>query len=301
MTMKMTMKILTAVCLAAVSLVAGCKKKDYSFGQIVTPTDITLNTEIEGMNTANPNGGGSGNVTITTQAVNAVSYKIDYGDGTTEMVSSGKIKHKYSNPGTADYTIIVSAIGTGGATSTSAKKITVFVAFEIPAAILQNLTKGSSQIWVSARETPGHVGVGPVTSFEPDYYSALPNQRAECLYDDEMTFTRDENNGVTLSVNNKGQSFFLAVATAYYGTSGGDNCYNIDVSAPRKLTFMSATSNSTSSNSTRIQFFVPGNGLINFGSGGNTYEILAITPSTITLRNIGIDGLAWYQKFKIKK
>lgn len=299
--MKTNIKILTVACLAAVIAVISCKKKDYSFGQIVTPSDVTLATEIEGLDTANPNGGGSGNVTITVKAVNALSYKIDYGDGTNEIVPAGKIKHKYSNPGTSDYTIIVSAIGTGGVTSTSAKKITVFVAFEIPADILQDLTNGSSQVWVSARETPGHVGVGPVTSFAPDYYSAEPNQRAECLYDDEMTFTRNANNTVTLTVNNKGQSFFLAAATAFYGVSGGDNCYNIDLSAPRRLTFMNATSNSTPANSTRIQFVVPGNGLINFGSGGNTYEILAITPTTISLRNIGIDGLAWYQKFKVKQ
>nr|WP_233173772.1 PKD domain-containing protein [Pedobacter sp. ASV19] len=299
--MKMTLKILTAVCLAAVVTVVSCKKKEYSFGQIVTPTDMTLSTELEGVNADNPNGGGSGSVTITTKAVGATSYKIDYGDGTTEIVPSGKITHKYSSPGTATYNIIVSAIGTGGVSSTSAKKITVFVAFQIPADILQNLTKGSSQTWVSARETAGHVGVGPATSFSPDYYSATPNQRAECLYDDEMTFTKDAGNGVTLSIDNKGQSFFLAAATAFYGTSGGDNCYNIDLAAPRKLTFMNATSNSTTSNSTRIQFVVPGNGLINFGSGGNTYEILAITPTSITLRNIGIDGLAWYQKFKVKQ
>ncbi|PYF74367.1 hypothetical protein B0O44_104538 [Pedobacter nutrimenti] len=301
MTMKMTLKIWTAACLVAVIAVVSCKKKEYSLGAIVTPTDVNLSTEIEGVDAGNPNGGGSGNVTITVKAVNAVSYKIDYGDGTTEIVPTGKIKHKYANPGTAEYTIIASAIGTGGVTSSSTKKIKVFVAFEIPADILQNLTKGSSQVWVSARETPGHVGVGPTTSFEPDYYSAEPNQRAECLYDDEMTFSKDANNNVSLSVNNKGQSFFIAAATAYYGASGGDNCYSIDIAAPRRLTFMNATSASTTANSTRIQFLVPGNGLINFGSGGNTYEILAITPTTITLRNIGIDGLAWYQKFKVKQ
>ncbi len=46
---------------------------------------------------------------------------------------------------------------------------------------------------------------------------------------------------------------------------------------------------------------MPGNGIINFGTGGNTYEILEITENTMTLRNIGSDGLAWYQKLKVKK
>ena len=63
---------------------------------------------------------------------------------------------------------------------------------------------------------------------------------------------------------------------------------------------MNATSQSTTANSTRIQFIVPGNGIINFGTGGNTYEILSITATSINLRNIGIDGNAWYQKLKNK-
>lgn len=298
--MKTNIKIFTAAFMLTVITVVSCKKPEYTFGQIITPTDVTLTTAIEGTDAANPNGGGSGNVVITGAATNVVSYKIDYGDGVTEIVPTGKITHKYSNPGTSDYTVILSAIGTGGVTSTTSKKITVFVAFEIPADILANLTGGSAKTWVSARETPGHVGVGPTNTYTSDYYSAEPNQRAECLYDDEMSFSKDANNNVTLTINNKGQSFSIAAATAFYGAAGGDNCYTIDVAAPRKLTFMNATSSSTSANSTRIQFVVPGNGLINFGTGGNTYEILAITASTITLRNIGIDGLAWYQKFKVK-
>ena len=63
---------------------------------------------------------------------------------------------------------------------------------------------------------------------------------------------------------------------------------------------MNAPSGSTSSNSTTIQFVVHGNAIINFGTGGVTYEIIAITASTVTLRNIGTDGNAWYQKLKVK-
>ncbi|TFF38557.1 PKD domain-containing protein [Mucilaginibacter psychrotolerans] len=297
--MKINIKVMAATFLLAVLAVVSCKKDEYTFGKIITPTDVTLTTQIQGADAANPNGGGSGNVDITTTATSAVSYKIDYGDGNIEVVPTGKVTHKYANPGTADYTVIVSAIGTGGVTSTLSKKITVFVAFEIPSEIMQDLTNGSSQTWVTAKETPGHVGVGPNNTYSSDYYSADPNQRDPCLYDDEMTFTKNGST-ITLTVNNKGQSFSIAAATAFYGAAGGDGCYNIDLTAPRKLTFMNATSGSTTANSTRIQFVVPGNGLINFGTGGNTYEILAITPTTITLRNIGIDGLAWYQKFKVK-
>lgn len=297
--MKINIKALITICLAAIIIVIGCKKQEYSFGKIITPKDLTLTTTIEGADDANPAGAGSGNVTIKTSATDAISYKIDFGDGNSKIVSGGDLVHRYTTPGTTDYTIVVSAIGTGGVTTTTAKKITVFVAFEIPEQILQNLTNGGSQTWVIARETPGHVGVGAADTYTSNHYSAEPNQRAECLYDDEITFTKDGKT-INMTVNNKGQSFFIAAATAFYGKSGGDNCYDLDVTGTKKLVFMDATSGSTSANSTRIQFTVPGNGLIAFGTGGNTYEILELTETAITLRCMSIDGLAWYQKFKLK-
>lgn len=297
--MKINIKAILVLCLATIIVVIGCKKEKYSFGNIVNPTDVTVTTAIDGVNAANPNGGGSGKVTITTAGTGAISYKVDYGDGVTEIIPAGEKVHKYSAPGTFDYTLTVTAIGTGGTTSTTSKKITVFVSFEIPANITQNLTNGASRIWVIDRLAPGHVGVGPADGFTPSYYAADPNQRAECLYDDEITFTKD-GAGINMNINNKGQSFFTAAATAAYGKAGGDNCYDIDVAGTKKLAFMDATSASTSANSTRIQFVVPGNGLIAFGTGGTTYEIMALSETSLTIRSIGSDGLAWYQKFKVK-
>jgi hypothetical protein len=297
--MRTKIKALITICLAAIVIVISCKKQEYSFGKIITPKDLTLSAVIEGANAANPAGAGSGNVTVSTSATDVISYKIDFGDGTFKLVSGGDVLHKYSNPGTADYTIVVTAIGTGGVTSTTTKKITVFVAFNIPDAIVQNLTKGSSQTWVIDRLTLGHVGVGPADAYTSSYYSAAPNERSECLYDDEVTFTKD-GTGINMTVNNKGQSFFIAAATQFYGKAGGDNCYDLDVTGTRKLVFMDATSASTAANSTRIQFTVPGNGLISLGTGGSTYEIMELTETGITLRCISIDGLAWYQKFKLK-
>ena len=63
---------------------------------------------------------------------------------------------------------------------------------------------------------------------------------------------------------------------------------------------MNATSGSTPAVSSGIQFNVPGNGIINFGTGGTTYEIIKYTATTVTLRNIGADGNAWYQKLIVK-
>lgn len=279
-------------------LLTGCQKETYNFGEVKTPSGLSLTTSVVGANAANPDGDGSGSVTIAATAANAITYKVDFGDGKTEMVPTGNISYKYASPGTAEYTITVNAIGTGGSVSTISKKVKVFVAFEIPGYIVEDLTGGTSKVWVTDHDAGGHFGVGPADAFSPIWYSADPNSRQACAYDDEITFTKDGAN-IMMSVDNKGESFSIGAASAFYGFSGGDNCYAVTTGA-KKLAFMDATSASTSANSTRIQFVVPGNGIINFGTGGNTYEILSITENTIHIRNIGIDGNSWYQKLKVK-
>jgi hypothetical protein len=298
--MKINIKAILVVLAVAAIGISSCKKPTYTFGEIKTPTGVALTTTIAGVSPANPNGAGTGLVAITTTASNAINYRIDFGDGNTQMVPSGTINYKYSTPGTFTYTVVVTAVGTGGVTSTVTKQITVFVAYTIPPYIVDDLTGGTTKVWVTDNLTPGHVGVGPTDGFTPSYYAADPNQRDPCLYDDLMSFTKNSDGSISLSIDNKGKSFLIGASTVFYGASGGDGCYVLDLSAARKLSFMDATSTSTTANSTRVQFFVPGNGLINFGTGGTTYEILSITPTTITLRNIGIDGLAWYQKLKVK-
>ncbi len=290
------------IILIAMSVVvfSSCVKEKYSFGNIKTPAALTINTEITGTDAANPDGDGSGGISVSATATDVITYKVDFGDGTTKMVPSGSIAYKYTTPGTADYTITVNAIGTAGTISSISKKIRVYVAFVIPGEIVQDLTGGTSKVWITDNEAPGHVGVGPANGFTPSYYSAGPNERSPCLYDDEMTFAKDANGNISLSVNNKGESFLIGASTTFYGKSGGDGCYGITFNNPMQLAFMNATSGSTSAISTGVQFKVPGNGLINFGTGGDVYEILSISETSIHLRNIGIDGNSWYQIFKVK-
>lgn len=293
-------KILAVAFTIVVAFVSACKKTEYKFGDIKTPENLTITTTVLGVDASNPNGNGTGRVAITVTASNALNYKFDFGDGKTQMVPEGSITYKYASPGTNEYTITVNAIGTGGAVSTISKKVKVFVAFEIPALILSNLTGGSSKVWVTDKDAPGHFGVGPKTEFSPIWYSATPNTREACAYDDEITFSKDANNNVFMSIDNKGQSFSIGASSSFYGFGGGDACFGINTGGNKKLVFMDATSASTPANSTRIQFDVPGNGIINFGTGGTTYEILSLTPTQIHLRNIGIDGNSWYQKLKVK-
>ena len=291
---------ITLLLMAVVIGFTACKRTPYSFGDLKTPSNLILTAAVAGMDANNPTGDGSGNVLITGVASNALTYKIDFGDGTSQMIPSGSINYRYANPGVSDYTITVNAIGTGGVISTISKKITLFVSFKIPGNIASSLTNNASRTWVTDKNSPGHVGVGPNNTYAPDWYAATPNSRSPCLYDDEITFSKDAGGNISMSVDNKGQTFMIGAATGYYAQNGGDDCYNINTITAKKLVFMAASSGSTAANSTGIQFIVPGNGIINFATGGNTYEILSITDSNIHLRNIGIDGNAWYQVLKTK-
>lgn len=281
--------------------ISGCKKEEYSFGDIKTPTNLTLATTIKGVDAGNPNGDGSGKVTINASAENAITYKIDYGTGMdSAMVSDPNIEFTYRNPGTNTYTITVNAIGTGGVISSISKTITVFVLFNIPEEMLQAFTNGSSRTWITDSAAMGHFGVGGPASFTPNLYEATPNSRQDCAYDDDITFSKDAMNRISMNVNNKGTSFSIGASTTFYGFGGAENCFPINTGGTKLLVFMGASSGSTAQQSTQIQFVVPGNGIINFGTGGVAYEILSYSATQIHIRNIGADGNSWYQKLKPK-
>jgi hypothetical protein len=296
--MKTIVKSFSLFAIGCFTLLSACKKEEYSFGELKNPSGLALTTALQGTATATPNGDGSGNVSITLAASNVINFKVDFGDGQTQLVSPGTLVHQYANPGTFEYTITVTANGTGGAVSTLSKKITVLRLFNIPTAIMTGLTGGTSKIWIADKNAWGHIGVGPATSFYPEWYGAAANSRTAAEYDDELTFTKTGPNSISLVLDNKGNTFIIPDYAGYYSLAGGINTLN--TTGTKALAFTDATSNSTTANSTRIKFTVPGHGLLSWGVGTSTYEILEITSTTLSVRSIGADGNAWYQKFKVK-
>ncbi|MBC7935682.1 MAG: PKD domain-containing protein [Rhizobacter sp.] len=288
--------------LLVVVIIAGlssCKKEEYSFGDIKTPVNLTLKATIVGVDGANPNGDGSGKVIVEATGDEVVTYKINFGNGTdSAFTTSGTIEHTYKDAGTNNFTITVRAIGTGGVSSTITTNITLFVNFTIPPEMIKAFTDSTSRIWVTDKNAVGHFGVGPNNEFLPIWYAAPPLTREACAYDDEITFTLNPLGTISMSINSNGTSFSTGAATGFYGFSGGDGCYAINTGGTRLLSFMSASSASTAAQSTRIQFVVPGNGIINFGTGGTAYEIISFSNDQIFIRNIGTDTNAWYQKLK---
>lgn len=280
-------------------LFTGCTKEEYAIGDLKTPSNLVLNAQLVGQSTGAPYGDSSGVVNFSVTSDNAITYHFDFGDGSrVENIPSGTTSHKFGRVGIFNYTVTVTAYGPGGAASTISQAITVSYKYELNPDIITALTNNASKVWITDKATAGHFGVGPNSSFGPDWYAAGPNTREPCAYDDEITFVKSGANSISMNADNKGQTMMIGAATAFYGVSGGDGCYPLNTGGTKSLAFSEASSSSTPAVSTRVQFTVPGNGIINFGTGGTSYEIIAITDNSLFIRNIGADGNAWYQKLK---
>ncbi len=294
--MNKTIKTGLFALMAATIGFTSCKKAEYTFGNIKTPQNLMISAVLQGASALRPAGDGSGKVQITVSAQNALTYKVYFGNGDSLLTSTGTASYQYTTLDTNQYTITVNAVGTGGAISTLSKQIRVLYQFQIPANIISLLTGGSSKNWMIAKDTAGNFGVGPKATFSPDYYKSGPNEKDPAAYAGVVTFALSGGNGITLVDNNQGASFLIAASTGFYGeAANGDGIYAISTGGVKTLGFSVAHSGSDATNSTGIQFSVPGNGLIGFGTGGSTYEVLSLTSTVMVLRNIGIDGNAWYQ------
>ena len=62
--MKNNLKYIVAVLIITTIGFVSCEKTEYSFGNIKTPTGLTLTTAVAGVDATNPNGNGTGTVTI---------------------------------------------------------------------------------------------------------------------------------------------------------------------------------------------------------------------------------------------
>lgn len=293
--MKRNLKYVLLLALAAPIFFSACKKTVYTFGNIKTPSNVTITTAIQGAS-LNATGDGSGNIKVTVAGTNALAFKIYWGDGDSLLTTLDTASHKYTKLDTNVYTITVNAIGTAGSTSTISKQVTVLYQFQIPADVMTALTNNSTKNWVPYADTTGNFGVGPASDYTPDYYQAGPNEKPTCAYDGVITFTQSGTNSITMNDNNQGQSFIIAAATTFYGQSGGDGCYAVATGGIKPISL--GTANTGGGSSTGLQFSVPGTGLINFGTGSTTYQLIKLTDKVMILRDIGIDGNAWYQILK---
>lgn len=108
------------------SVFSSCTEGATSTAEEVTPSNLVVRTEIGGKTAIMPNGDGSGMVNFIITANNAKTYKIAFGDGTTQDAISGTNSYSYKTLGTNNFAVTVTAYNGSKSTSTSVT-ITMFV------------------------------------------------------------------------------------------------------------------------------------------------------------------------------
>ena len=280
-----------------------CQDEDQEFGAIIAPSNITLNFEILGQDTENPNGDGSGIVNFTATADDALTYIYSYGDGTDNVSApNGTSTHRFTQLGLNAYDVTVIASGTGGATSSFVVTVEVFSAFDdleaksfltgAPITLDPNgdevidVSTPVLKIWVLDDSKTGHLGVGPSAAFDitifetptqyyyPSFFAAGPGTFCgnpdDCFCDDELIFTMNTDGTLSYILDNKGETFFNANAAHQAivgGAGGGDACVAFDTSTESIVT-LAPTSENWEPAMALDQSFDPRGTVMNFSNGG---------------------------------
>jgi hypothetical protein len=295
--------------LAASVLFTACKDKEYVLGDLKAPTNLVITAVVKGVTTATPNGDGSGDVTFTVTADNALSYKIDY-DATNALdlvyMPTGSITKKFTTLGTNTYKVTAVAYGRGGTSSSITKDVTVQSNFTPDPSVVANLTGGSNKTWIVDKSVPGHFGVGPFSgSITPEWWSASVNEKvtaAPCFYTAGFKFTAVSSTNYTLQVTTPDGAFTKTGSNATLAGipgSGDEGCYAYG-GGTGNFSFIPASSAIPAASSTQTSILLAGTStFIGYGSLQKEYEILSITPTAMYLRVQGTEtGNAWYLKLK---
>lgn len=300
------------ITLASLVLVfTACNKDKPELGDLVTPTGLTVSYEIQGVDAENPDGDGTGFVTFTASAANAITYTYDFGDGTNVLVApDGKITYRFSTNGVVTYNVTVTAVGTGGIQTNKMEQVKVYSSFE-DAEALELLTGGGSKSWFWAADQLGHAGLGPVAEDYGNLDYTWPNwwqigawdTDKACMYDDELVFTKTAN-GLTFE-QVAGPAWIPGAYADVIGVPG-DQCYGIDVIPDlygvKTVTFAPSSTMAAADGGYRgTAFTISDNGTMGWWVGKSTYDIISITETELKVRIEQDDTFAWYQTFVSEK
>jgi hypothetical protein len=301
--------IIKIVSVFVLLLMVNCQEDNLGFGALAAPASLKVTAVVVGKTTAFPNGDGSGKVQFTSTAVNAISYKYIFDDGTSQNSPSGIFEKPFATPGVNTYTVTVIAYGKGGVATNTTVEVTVLSNFKDPEAV-QFLTGGSSKKWYWAQTEDGHLGVGPnvawadptfgTQNYYPSFYGAKPKEKAgTCLYKSEMTFSL-VGTIMKFELDNKGQTYYNG---AFKG-GGDDACYDLNTSGAKTVTLSKSESfvskNPDAATQTRGTVMnIADGGFMGYFVGTSSYEILSITENRMRVRVIqnGNPFLAWYHIF----
>lgn len=193
-------KNLYIVLFSLMAISYGCQENDYSFGEIITPSNIQITAELVGVDANNPNGDGSGEVVFKVTADNAVSYKFEF-EGAEYVTLTGEQKIIFSKLGLNTYTVTAVASGTAGVSSSKSIQVDVLATYSPPNDLIEKLygfdpanpTATTSRTWKIKASKDKHFGLGPVGGVVPaEWYGAGPDEKNGVgMYDDRFVFSSD--------------------------------------------------------------------------------------------------------------
>ncbi|MFT4575119.1 MAG: hypothetical protein ACI9SI_000017 [Polaribacter sp.] len=296
-----------------------CQEEDYEFGDITSPSNITVTAEIVGKDATNPFGDGTGAVNFTVNADNAFSY-VYYFNGIAEKSPSGNLSKRFSKVGVNTYTVVVKANGKGGNASTKTIDVEVYSSFSDVEAenFLSGANVGDAKKWYWQADKDLHVGLGPVTddygngefAYE-GWWNTIKAWDAEkgCMYDNEFVFTRTAN-GITFE-QTVGPAFVPGAYATGIGVAG-DQCHDATVATKmfgvKNISFSPSTSKAAlegtyNNNPYRgTTFDIADDGFMGWLVGASKYDIISVTDDELIVRIIQAgNGNAWYHKFTSTK
>ncbi len=300
--MKTINHYISTLLFATLLISAGCNEDNYELGTLKAPGNLGLTYEIVGQDEDNPYGDGSGAVTFTASANDQITFNYLFGDGKDNKVApDGKVTHVFTKTGVHTYIVTVTAVGTGGVSSTKSVSVEVFSSFRDDEAE-EFLTGGSSKKWYWAADQPGHVGLGP--NFIDDgsnhtfaaWYSAAPFEKT-CMYNDVFEFTKTPD-GLTFE-QTAGPAYIPGTYAGKIGVQG-DQCYGQDVVpglyGVKNVSFGPASTIATKTGHYRgtTMSFSDG-GFMGWYVGKSEYEIIQITDNILKVRVEEDATFAWYQ------
>ncbi|WP_372794218.1 family 16 glycosylhydrolase [Lutibacter sp.] len=306
---------------------ASCEEDSNKFGDIIAPSNVQIaDPLIEGQDMNDPEllyGDGSGFVTFTATANNVISYNFNFGDGSSEIAPSGIVKHRFTKVGINNFTVIVSAIGTGGVASTTSINVEVYSSFSDAEAenILSGGVIGEGKKWYWAANLPLHIGMGTANddygngefAYESWWNSIQPwDAEKGCMYDDEFVFTKTAD-GITFE-QTSGPAFIPGTYAGFIGVDG-DTCHDETVATTmfgvKNVSLFPSGSKAALEGSYKelpyrqTSFEIQNGGFMGWYVGSSTYDIISIDENYMRVRieedpATGV-GAAWYQLFTSTK
>ncbi|MEM7549390.1 MAG: glycoside hydrolase family 16 protein [Bacteroidota bacterium] len=217
--MKNLINVLFTTLLSGLAFIA-CDDGVETLTSPLAPTDLTVVIDTTDS---------TGLVSFTPSGNNVLFFEVRTGDGNIISAASGEtVVHQYNGAGNLSFDALIVGFSTGGLSSTVNEEINIFIDLVNDPVLVNFLAGGltnSNRRWIWNQTVGGHFGVGsPDTDF-PGFFAAMPNQLADCLYDDVLEFSTDAEGNLLYNLITQGVTFVNGgqLGVLFPGEGGGDD------------------------------------------------------------------------------